>query len=697
MEFFLEILTEELPASHVRTALEQLDVKFRDGILSAGIRLASLRTLGTCRRLIVLADMAAGEEDRVELVTGPPKSAAFLPDGTPSPAALGFARARGVPPESLQIIQTPKGEYVGVRLARKGRTAREILPGLVPGIVTSISFPKTMRWPGSSFKFSRPVTGFLCLLGGERLPFTLDGLSSRDATPGHPVSSPELIKVRDFADYKERLLEKGVIVDFEERKAMILAQIGERLAPLGAGVYPDDELVERLAFNVEHPYMILGSFPEKYLELPIEVLATAMREGQMLFSVVKDKKQLPLFLGVADVPSDPKSLIRLGNERVLKARLEDARFFWAHDTAEPLASRCAGLKSVIFQEKLGTYDDKVQRLKKLVAYLCDRTGAPGIKAEAVEAAGLCKADLLTDMVKEFPALQGKVGGLYARHEGYPAAVHQAIYEHYLPVGLDDESPASPSGALLALADKIDSVVGTAAIGIQASGSSDPFGIRRNAHGVLKIILDRKLDFSFPRLVDKAIATIGDKATRPAAEIKSQVLEFIAGRLRFILEKQGFRYDLVSAALGPGIENIHHVLLRVKAVDALKASPQFEAFILMAKRINNILRDEGTTRVNPDVFVEKEERDLFSTLAIVGENVGPMIAKGDFARAQTMIFKIQPPLNVFFDKVLVMAEDKKIRQNRLGLLQAIRKLLVQAADYSQVVVEGDRTGNSRNSR
>jgi glycyl-tRNA synthetase beta chain len=697
MEFLLEILTEELPASHVRTALEQLGAKFREAISSAGLPLDRLRTLGTCRRLIVVADMAPGEEDRVELITGPPKSAAYLPDGSFSPAARGFARARGIDPEALETIQTPKGEYIGVRQSRKGRTAREILPGLIPGIITSISFPKTMRWPASSFKFSRPVTNLLCLLGGEILSFSLDGLVSGDTTFGHPISSPEGFRPRDFSDYTDGLRARGVIVDPEERKAAILAQIGERLAPLDARIYPDDELVERLAFNVEHPFVILGSFPEKYLELPIEVLATAMREGQMLFSVVKDKKQIPYFLGVADVRSDPKSLIRMGNERVLKARLEDARFFWQHDTEKSLSSRCAGLKSVVFQEKLGTYDDKAQRLKKLVGYLCDRAGALKIKGETVEAAGLCKTDLLTDMVKEFPALQGKVGGLYARHEGYSAAVHQAIYEQYLPAGLDDDSPGSLSGGLLALADKIDSVVGASGIGIQVSGSSDPFGVRRNAHGVLKIILDKKLDLSFPHLVDKAIAAYGDKLIRPAAEIKAQVLDFFAGRLRFVLEKRGFRYDLINAAIGPGIENIHYVLLRVKAVDALKASPQFEPFILMAKRVNNILKEAGPARVNPDLFVEKEERDLSSTLAIIRENVEPMIDKGDFARAQTMIFKIQPSLNTFFDKVLVMAEDKKVRQNRLGLLQSIRKLLVRVADYSQVVVEGERTGKTGNSR
>jgi glycyl-tRNA synthetase beta chain len=414
-----------------------------------------------------------------------------------------------------------------------------------------------------------------------------------------------------------------------------------------------------------------------------------MREGQNLFSVVKDKKQLPYFIGVADAAADAKGLIRRGNERVLRARLEDARFFWDQDRKVPLRERAAELKNVLFQEKLGSYDDKTQRLKKAVGYLCDKLALSEIKADAVEAAALCKADLLTDMVKEFSGLQGRIGGLYARQEGLPAAVHQAIYEHYQPAGLDDASPATPAGAVLSISDKMDSIVGAIGAGLQVSGSSDPFGLRRNALGVCKVALDRKLRFSFPLLLDRVLAIYGDRLSLGRAEVKAACLDFFAGRLRFILEKKGFRYDLVGAALGPGVDQIVDVLARVEALDALKSSPQFEPFILMAKRINNILKGMPAAKVNPDLFVEKEERDLFSTLSIIRDNAEPMIARGDFARAQGILFKLQPVLYTFFDKVLVMAEEKKVRQNRLGLLQSINKMLLEIADYSLVVVEGEK--------
>jgi glycyl-tRNA synthetase beta chain len=359
-----------------------------------------------------------------------------------------------------------------------------------------------------------------------------------------------------------------------------------------------------------------------------------------------------------------------------------------------LAKRAAGLRDVVFQEKLGSYEDKAKRVKKITGYLCDKLEGGGrLKKEAVEAAGLCKADLLTEMVKEFPDLQGRMGGLYARQEGYPAALSEAIYEHYQPSGLDDDSPPSLSGRILSLADKLDSIVGVVGVGIEASGSSDPFGLRRNAHGVCKIILDGKLRFSFSLLLDRVLAVYGDRLTVARDAVKRYVLEFFTGRLRFILERRGFRYDLVAAALGPGIDKVLDVLLRVQALDALKSSPQFEPFILMAKRVNNILRDQPPGKVQPDFLEEREERELASTFSIVERNARAMIARGDFEHAQNIIFRLQPVLNAFFDRVLVMAEDKKLRQSRIGLLQAIQKLLAEMADYSQVVVEGDAAAKS----
>ena len=697
MEFLLELLTEELPASHIRSALDQLEAGFRKELADARIDVASLRTLGTPRRLIVAGDFAAGQPDREETVTGPPMTIAKAADGSFSPAGRGFARSQGVDESLLGPIVTPRGEYLGFRRLAKGTPTAEILMAAVPRVLGGLSFPKMMRWAESPFRFSRPIHGLLCVFGGTPVETSFEGFPATGATVGHRIASPGPVTAANFAEYQARLEKGFVVVDPEARKSMILAQVDAALGPLQAQVYPDPDLLDELTLNVEHPLVVLGGFPETYLTLPLEVLSTAMRQGQKLFSVVRDGKQLPLFLGVADAPADPKGLIRRGNERVLRARLEDARFFWDQDRKVRLRERAAGLKNVVFQEKLGSYDDKAERLKKIASYLCDKLSAAEVKADVVEAAALCKADLLTEMVKEFSGLQGRMGGLYAEQEGLPAAVQRAIYEHYQPAGLDDDSPSSLGGAILSLADKMDSIVGVLGVGIQVSGSSDPLGLRRNAHGVAKVVLDKKLRFSFPLLLDKVLNVYGDRLPLERAAVKAACLDFFAGRLRFILEKRGFRYDLVGAALGPGIDQLYDALPRVEALDSLKSSPQIEPFILMAKRINNILKGQPAAKVNPDLFVDKEERDLHSSFAIIRDNAQPMLARGDYARAQGIIFKIQPVLNAFFDKVLVMAEDKKVRQNRLGLLQSIQKMLLGIADYSQVVVEGDRQAKPRASR
>ena len=692
MEFLLELLTEEMPASHVRSGLQQLGDRLKVDLTGAGVEVHKLDLMGTPRRLVVSGDFGAGQPDREQVVTGPPKTAAVAPDGSFTQAAKGFARSQGVPESALTVVKTAKGEYMGFTKRSKGPPTRELLAGIVPRVLGSLTFPKMMRWGTGPFRFSRPIHGLLGVFDGRKLELTFEGLEASDTTVGHRILASRIVTVRTTADYIEGLRSARVIVDPEERRKSITGQIEALLAPLKARVYPDPGLLEELVYNVEHPLVVAGAFPEAFLSLPIEVLSTAMREGQKLFSVLGERKQqLPRFLGVADAVRDAKGLIRAGNERVLRARLEDARFFWDQDRKMPLAKRAAGLKNVVFQEKLGSYDDKAQRLRKLAGYLCDKLGAARLKKDVVSAAGLCKADLLTEMVREFSGLQGRMGGLYARLEGYPEAVHRAVYEHYQPTGLDDESPASTAGAILSLADKLDSIVGVVGLGVGVTGSSDPFGLRRNAHGVCKVILDRKLRVPFRLLLGKAVTGYGDRLTLGREEVLRYCLEFFAGRMRFILEKKGFRYDLVGAALGPGLDQILDVELRVRALDALKSSPLFEPFILMAKRVNNILKDQPPGRVNPELLVEKEERELYSTFSIIRDNAAPMIARGDFGRAQSILFKIQPALNAFFDKVLVMAEDKKLRRNRLGLLQAINRTLSAIADYSQVVVEGEKAG------
>jgi glycyl-tRNA synthetase beta chain len=678
-----------MPSSHVKMAQLQLRERFEAELRDANLEIRKIKTFGTCRRLVVLGHFASRQKDKEEVIVGPPKHVALRQDGSFTSAAEGFAKSQGVSIDKLELVQTEKGEYLGLKKIEQGKPTRDILQLFIPQIISSLAFPKMMRWGESAFKFSRPIRNILCLLDGKPLSFTLGGVNSTNFTSGHKIYFPQKIRVKSLFEYISFLKRKKVIVNQDKRREKILNQIEKKLVPLEAQLLPDEQLLEQLSYDVEHPYVFLGKFPNEYLELPLEVLSTAMREGQNLFSVVKGKKQLAYFLGVADAFKDAKGLIRKGNERVLLARLEDARFFWEQDQKIKLKKRAKGLERLIFQEELGTYEDKALRLKKIVTYLARKLDIENEKRQLIQAAELCKVDLLTGMVREFSSLQGKVGGLYAREEGYQPSVCEAIYEHYQPVSLDDESPPSLAGAILSISDKLDSTVGTMGIGIQVTGSKDPFGLRRNAQGICKIILEKKLSFSFSRLLDKVLGVYGDKLKVPLEEIKNYCLGFFSERLQYIFERQGYRYDLVKAALGAGIDNIYYSGLRLIALNSLKESPKFQPLILISKRVNNILRNQPLYRINPDLVREKEERELYTTLSIIKENVLSLISKGDFLQAQRILFRIRSSVDNFFDHVLVMDENLRIRRNRLALLQEIRKLFLRMADYSQVVIEGGK--------
>jgi len=694
MEFILEINTEEMPLPHVKTALKQLKRNFEDVLVSQGLvdkkkRPGKIEIFGTCRRLIVYGDLIACQRNKEEIIVGPPKSVAFAPDGSPSPAVMGFARSQGVKVDSLEVISNKKGDYIAVKKIQKGRPAQDVLPQVLPAIINRLSFPKMMRWGANDFKFSRPIRYIFCILDGKLLSFRVNGISTIDFTTGHKLYFPAPIKVKSFKEYRIQLKKNKVLLEEKTTKAPIKNLIEKKLAPLEAQCYPDEKLLDKLATDVEYPYVFLGAFPKEYLKLPIEILGTAMREGQNLLSVIKGTKQLPFFLGVTDACNDAKGFVSKGNERVLKARLEDARFFWLQDSKIPLKDRAENLSQIVFQESLGSYEDKIERIKKIALYFASKVDAGKKIQEVRQAAELCKADLLTEMVREFPSLQGKAGGIYARKEKYPLGVWKAIYEHYQPASLDDPSPSSLTGAILAVCDKLDSIVGVIGLEIEISGSKDPFGLRRNAQGICSIVLDKKLDFPFSRLLDKVIKVYEDNLNKNRSELKEICLEFIKNRLENIFSQQGFRYDLINAVLSSGVDNIYNTFLKLKALNSLKDNLKFKTLILTAKRVNNILRGQPMYRVNQDLLIEKEERELYTTYSIIRDNVRPLFLSGDFSRAQRIVLTIGSSIDNFFDNVLVMAEDKRIKRNRLALLQQVSKLFSQIADYSEVVIEGEK--------
>ncbi|MBD3415404.1 MAG: glycine--tRNA ligase subunit beta [Candidatus Aminicenantes bacterium] len=693
MELFLEINTEEMPGAHVKTALEQIEKGLRKKLKDVDLvdknnKPGDIKTYGTCRRLVLCAETPAKQRSKQDVVIGPPKKVAFDKNNNPTSAAKGFARSNNVKVSDLEVIENKKGEYIGIKKEIKGEKAEKLLEEILPKLILDLSFPKMMRWGQSPLRFSRPIKNILCVFDGKPLAFKVGDKTASSHTYGHKLFFPKKIKVDSFKNYVSQLKQKKVLIDAEERKNRIEKQIKDKLSSLNARIYPDNELLEKITYDVEYPYVFLGEFPKNYLKLPIEILSTAMKVGQSLFSVVdKNNRQIPYFLGVTDGSPDSKLLVQKGNERVLKARLEDARFFWEHDLETPLEDKRALLQKIVFQEKLGTYDEKTKRIQKLARFL---SKAAGTKEQSlVQAADLCKVDLITEMVREFPSLQGKSGGLYAKNQGYPVQVWKAIYEHYQPVSQDDPSPSTTNGAVLSIADKIDSIVGSFGIGLEVSGSKDPFGLRRNAQGICITILDHKISLTLTDLIQQSVSEYGSVLTKSQQELNHQCQAFFKDRLKYIYEKQGYRYDLVNAALEAGFDEIYHSFLRLKALDEIKDTPEFNSLIIVVKRVNNILKGQPKRVIKPDLFQEKHEIKLYTEYSTLKEKIFPLISAGDFRGAQEFILDIRSTIDLFFDHVLVMAEDPQLRKNRIALLRAISRLFSKVADYSQVVVDMDQ--------
>ena len=636
--FLLEIGTEEIPDWMIPGALESLDLLFE----KTGIPHETVRLDATPRRLVLRAEgLPERQADSEEKVMGPAKAA-------PTQAVAGFARKQGVQPEDLGVESTAKGEYYVFVKKVKGRETRELLAEALPGVILQIYFPKSMYWTGKSGpRFIRPIRWLVALLGDDVVPFELAGLRSGALTAGHRrLGSPEIAIT--IADYERRLRDHYVILSAEERHG--------RIQKLMAGVpyKPDPGLLRKLVYLTEYPTPIQGGFDAEFLDLPEEVLTTVMRHHQNYFSVTDGGGRLaPQFVAVMNIDSDPEGFVRRGNERVLRARFNDARFFWETDQKKKLAQRKADLAHVTFQAKLGSYLEKTERMIALVKEL-------GGDAHAVRAAELAKCDLTTELVKEFTELQGVVGGLYARVQGEPEPVWQAIYDHYKPESMEDSIPRHRAGQIVSAADKLDTLVGCFRVGLIPTGSRDPFALRRAAQGVVKIIVEGKLEIGLaPYLADEALR------------------EFFADRVRYYFKDiRGFRYDEVNACMAAGWSNLVDLEARLARVQALRGSPDFEPLAASFKRIRNILEQakfSGGGAIDTTLLEAGPEQDLHEEYRrIAGQPI------------ESVISRLRPKVDLFFDKVLVNAQDARIRQNRLTLLSTLLKEFSTIADFSEIV-------------
>jgi glycyl-tRNA synthetase beta chain len=669
--FLLEIGTEEIPDWMIPPALENLRALFEDMLKAHSLSAETVETAATPRRLVLHAGgLPERQADTDELVFGPPQAAAFK-DGAPTGAALGFARKMGVEVSALEVQQTPKGEYLAYRRKIAGRATRDILAGALPEVVLKIYFPKTMYWTGKGGpRFIRPIRWLVALLANQVVPFEIAGVKSADVTAGHRQIGAPRLQV-SIEDYRSMLADNGVILSADVRREKIRSEVGAILAAKSLRLRPDDALLETLVYITEFPTPILGGFDPEFLNLPEEVLVTVMRHHQKYFSVEDEEGRLaPHFIAVMNTNTDRDGLVREGNERVLRARFNDARFFWTVDQRKPLAERVPDLAHVTFQAKLGSYLEKTRRMEKLARKLAKMAKIDA--GPAVRAAELCKCDLVTEMVKELTELQGVMGGLYAREQGEPEEVWRAIYEHYKPVGMEDSIPSTVTGCLVSLADKIDTLTGCFRVGLIPSGSRDPFALRRAAQGVVKILVEGKLALPLSKL-------LGDD---------EQLREFMLDRIRYYFKEiRGFKYDEVNAALAAGYDDLTDVESRLEALREVRPTENFEPLAASFKRIKNILRQAGFTggaEVSAEILEAGPEADLFAAFGRLRKRVEGFRKKKQYRQALEAIASLRPQVDLFFDKVLVNAPDPQVRLNRLTLLHKLLSEFSSIADFSEIV-------------
>jgi len=689
-DFLLEVGVEEMPARFLNPALEQLKDLAAQVLNENRLKFGEIHTMGTPRRLaLFVRDLAEKQESLTEEVKGPAVKVAFK-DGRPTRAAEGFAKSQGVSINDL--ITKPVGhvDYVFAVRKEEGRPAVELLPEIAPRLITGLHFPKPMRWGNLEFRFARPIRWLVALYGEQVIPFELAGLKTGRVTYGHRFLSKGPVTIERPADYPALMEEVYVLAEPRERKERIRRQIEELAREEGGRVPADEELLDEVTNLVEYPTALCGSFDPAYLELPPEVLVTPMREHQRYFPVQDAAgKLLPRFIAVRNGGQQHIDVVRAGNEKVLKARLEDAAFFWQEDLKTSLESRVEKLKKVVFQESLGTMYQKVERISRLAGYLIRALGGD---EEAVtvtgRAARLAKADLVTNMVYEFPELQGIMGREYALRQGETPEVAKAVFEHYLPRHAGDELPVSLPGKALSLADKMDTLVGCFAIGIQPTGSQDPYALRRQALGICYIILDYGPGLSLRDMVCRAYEGLSGtlELKQSEEEVWSNLQEFFRQRLRGLLGETGLRYDTVEAVLAAGFDDIADVYLRGRAVEEFRNAPAFEALLTAFTRASNLSKKAGAAEIKPGLLQDAAEKKLYDSFTGLEREVRPLMESRDYLRVLESISRLQRPVDEFFEQVMVMVDDPQVRENRLVLLKNIAGFIGLVADFSKIVVE-----------
>src|ERR1051325_1374716 len=676
-EYFCEILLEEIPAWMLDAARASLTAAVEK--LFAELGQFSVTTNATPRRLVLfLENVPVRQADRDEEVKGPPRKAAYDADGNPTPALHGFLKKNNATAADL----LDGGDYVRIRRTVAGRAAGEILQQRIPQIVESLRWPKMMRWGAGAHSYIRPLHGIVSSLDGEHLPVEIFGVKSGLTTIGHRILANDPVRVTTYNDYVTKLELASVVVDATRRRHVMAERARVLAAEAGGTPSVDASIWSQWQYLTEYPGVVRGEFRAEYLTIPEEVLVMVMRVHQ---------KQLPIrdaagkltnsFLAVLDNDGDEEGNARYGNSFVTNARFADAKFFYETDRKRPLAERREQLSHLEFHAKLGNYLEKTQRITRIARELSGNDPA------AVEAAELCKCDLVSEMVKEFTELQGQIGGIYAREEGLPDGVWQAIYDHYLPINVDDALPRTLSGAYVSLADKIDTLAGFFSAGVRPTGSRDPFGLRRAAQGIVQSLLNRdkrQVRVGVDRLIDLGLSAYG-----LGDAIKADLLAFFAERVRTLLEasQYGFAYDEIAAAMEAGwAPSLTDLVDRIQALKAMRDQANFLNILDSAKRIANITAGHDSTHVDAAKLEKETERRLNELATMVGAQIDEMIGEREYRRALESFAALAPELEKFFDDVMVMVDDEGVRRNRMSLLRKVGNAVTKIADVTKIVVD-----------
>ena len=702
VELLFEIGAEEIPAGMLPRAIAELQTILEKHLTAESLMDGvTVETFGGPRRLTAsIRGLVAKQADVGLEVTGPPKSVAYDASGAPTRAAVSFAEKQNVPLHELKTVQTAKGEFIAAKVIKLGRTSFDLLFEILPRVIHDLSWPKTMTWTGlKGARFIRPIRWIVAVLDGKPLKFSFGGVTAGDTTRGHRFLGKPAIAVKNFADYEKKLRVNGVIVRPEERREKITKELAAIAKRSGTHIHEDAELLDLVAYLNEFPTVIEGDFDPSFLELPDEILITVMRGHQKYFAVEKRGGELaPHFLAVINLVKDTKGLVRAGHERVLRARFADARFFWVSDQKTKLGDILPKLQKVTYESRLGSYFDKVERVRAIARWLTEQWYSLGMMqahvADADRAAELAKCDLATEMVREFTELQGVVGGLYARAQGESEEVADAVYDHYRPVGLDDPIPRNVTGCAVALADKLDSIVGCFSVGAIPTGSSDPYALRRAALGIVKIILEKKVFVSLPLVIGAASKALLNHPPRKSvtAEQEAQILEFLLERARFVFrEKSGYAYDEVNAVLRAGSDDLVDVEKRLRALKSIRKSKNFEPLAVSFKRIRKILEKadapaDELKHVYKDLFEKDAERELYAAVRKAAGKVSEDKRAGRYLEALEEIAGLRKVVDQFFVDVMVMAEDEAVRKNRLALLAELLREFTTIADFSELAGE-----------